>query len=301
MTDKPNWTEVPNALMELMPYLPEAECRVMLVIARKTHGYHKACDIISYSQLEDATRMSRQGVINGVEAAIKRGILKRAASGFNNGYCYEILADQVVNEVDHFKQSTKKTTERPSSQRSRPQVVNEVDHFKQSTKKTTERPSSQRSSQRSRPQVVNEVDHKVVNEVDPQKKDLKEKKERDVGARFVRAPPPPKQTNMNVFNEAVQAYKELSGVKTIAPVTADKITDTVIDIPYWRKVIPAWIGAGYNPKYTDGMLDWYLHPEKMERKNGTHKPERPATREVERRTELDAYLARLPTYDDPDE
>jgi len=73
MTDEPNWTKVPNALMELMPYLPEAECRVMLVIARKTHGFHKVCDVISYSQLEDATRMSRQGVINGVEAAIKRG------------------------------------------------------------------------------------------------------------------------------------------------------------------------------------------------------------------------------------
>lgn len=125
MSDQPGYTRIPNALLELLPSLPDAECRVLLVIVRKTLGWQKACDVISYSQLRDATGMSQQGVINGVEAAIKRGILKREPSGHNNGFCYEILADQVVNEVDHLdKQSTKQT-----SQRSRPLVVNEVDHL----------------------------------------------------------------------------------------------------------------------------------------------------------------------------
>lgn len=138
--DQEPYTRIPNALLEVLATLPDAECRVMLVILRKTAGWQKACDVISYSQLATATGMSRQGVINGIENAIKRGILRRTPSGFNNGFCYE-----VVNEVDHLKQSTKQT------------------------------------SQRSRPQVVNEVDHKVVNEVDPQKKDLKKdlKKERE--------------------------------------------------------------------------------------------------------------------------
>lgn len=147
MTDQEPYTKIPNALLEVLATLPDAECRVMLVIIRKTAGWQKACDVISYSQLATATGMSRQGAINGVEGAIKRGILKRTPSGFNNGFCYE-----VVNEVDHLKQSTKQT------------------------------------SQRSRPLVVNEVDHQVVNEVDPQKKRYKEKKEKIVGA--AQAPPP---------------------------------------------------------------------------------------------------------------
>ena len=157
MTDEP-YTRVPNALLELLATLPDAECRVMLVVIRKTAGWQKQCDVISYTQLEASTGMSRQGVINGVNAAIARGILRRVASGKNNGYCYE-----VVNEVDQVKQSTNLTT---SSQRSRP-----LDSV---------------SSQRSRPQVVNEVDHltpQVVNEVDTQKKDSKEKKEKGTATR----------------------------------------------------------------------------------------------------------------------
>lgn len=150
------YTKIPNALLELLPLLPDAECRIMLVIIRKTAGWQKACDVISLSQFEAATGMSHQGVINGVEAAMKRGILTREPSGKNNGFCYQIATDQVVNEVDHLKQSTKL------------------------------------SSQRSRPQVVNEVDHQVVNEVDTQKKSIKEKKERDVAPRKAREKRPPK-------------------------------------------------------------------------------------------------------------
>lgn len=120
---------MPNALLELLSLLPDAECRVLLVIARKTIGWQKACDVISVSQLVTATGMVKQGVLNGLKAAMKRGILKRSPSGFNNGYCYEIDHDQVVHEVDHLKQSTKQTTERSSSPRSRPLVVHEVDHL----------------------------------------------------------------------------------------------------------------------------------------------------------------------------
>lgn len=87
-----------------------------------------------------------------------------------------------------------------------------------------------------------------------------------------RAKRPPRQTNMNSFNEAVQAYKELSGVKSIPPATINQIAETVTDVPFWRTVVPAWVGAGFNPKNVSGQLDWYLHPDKMQRKdyhNGT--------------------------------
>ncbi len=236
MSDQPGYTQTPNALLELLPLLPDAECRVLLVIMRKTYGWRKACDVISYSQLREATGMSQQGVINGVEAAMKRGILSREPSGHNNGFCYEILPDQVVNEVDRLgKQSTKQT-----SQRSRPHVVNEVDNLS--------------------PQVVNEVD--------TQKKDLKEKKERE-SDRAKRAPrTPPQQANLSSLSEPVQLYKELTGQKQIAPVLADKIADVVIDMQHWRRVLTDWVGAGYSAKNIDGMLDWYLHPDKMKRDNG---------------------------------
>lgn len=150
-TDQPQepYTRVPNALLEAVAMLPDAECRVVLVIVRRTLGWQKTCETISLKEFRDATGLSRQGVINGIEAAIKRGIITRTVTGYNNGFCY-----QVVHEVDHL------------------QVVHEVD---QSTKLTT-------SSPRSRPLVVHEVDYlhsdlpqqEAVNEVPKERKERKD-------------------------------------------------------------------------------------------------------------------------------
>ena len=127
MSDQPGYTRVPNALLEIIATLPDAECRVMLVIVRRTFGWNKPNATISIKDFTDATKMSRQGVLNGIEAAITRGLITRSPAGYNNGYTYQVVNEvdplQVVNEVD---QSTKWTT---SSQRSRPLVVNEVDHL----------------------------------------------------------------------------------------------------------------------------------------------------------------------------
>lgn len=85
--------------------------------------------------------------------------------------------------------------------------------------------------------------------------------------RAKRATPAPKQASMNSLSEPVQIYKELTGQKTLAPVVADRIADTVIDLPHWREVITVWCGR-YDKRNTDGMLDWYLHPDKMTARNG---------------------------------
>lgn len=219
--------------MDLLPFLPDAECRVMLVIARKTHGYHKACDVISLSQLIEATGMVRQGAINGINAAIKRGILKRTPSGHNNGYCYEIDQAQVVHEIDRLKQSTKQT------------------------------------SPRNRLQVVHEIDHQVVHEIDPQKKDIKKKKERG-------GSPP---ASLDFMHEGVTIWKRLTGRKHITPANAAYIAGKITDIPLWERVVTAWLQAGYNPDNVKDMCDWYDHPEKMEQRNGRLNGHRPPSRQ----------------------
>lgn len=110
--DGPNFTQVPNLLLEEhMRVMKEAELRVVLAIARKTFGWHKKSDILSLSQLMELTGLSRQGVINGLDDGIERGIITRKKSG--QSYSYSL----VVNEVDDL----------PTSQRSRPELVNEVD------------------------------------------------------------------------------------------------------------------------------------------------------------------------------
>lgn len=125
MTEKklapPNYTQIPNALLDdLLHVMSNSELRVVLVIARKTFGWQKKSDRISISQIAKMAKMSRQGVINGIEQGMERGIIKRRKSGQN--YYYSLNIEQrtsLNNGLD----------ETETSQRSRPELVNDVDHF----------------------------------------------------------------------------------------------------------------------------------------------------------------------------
>lgn len=133
----PNFTQIPNLLLEEhIKLMTEAEMRVALAIARKTFGWHKRQDRLSLSQLMEWTGMSRQGVINGIEAGITRGIIRREQDG--QGYLYElVIIDGQVNEIDQSK-----STE--TSQRSRPELVNEVDQLGAETSQRS-RPTKERN------------------------------------------------------------------------------------------------------------------------------------------------------------
>lgn len=123
--DAPNYTQIPNALLDnLMKDMGEAELRVVLAISRKTFGWHKDKDKISLTQLQDITGLSRQGVINGIDAGIERGIILKEPDGVS--FIYSLI----IEDADE------------TSQRSRPEVVNEIDYH----------------SQRSRLALVNVVD-----------------------------------------------------------------------------------------------------------------------------------------------
>lgn len=121
-----------------------AELKVVMFVARKTFGWQKEDDKISLSQMEDATGLSRQGVIDGVNAAIERGVLCRVQVG--QGFLYHLNIDENVTSQDS-------------------RLVKPVDQ------------SSELTSQDSRLELVKPVDQseqKLVKPVDTQKKDIKE-------------------------------------------------------------------------------------------------------------------------------
>ena len=122
---KPNYTQIPNVILDkLMKDMGEAELKVVMAVCRGTFGWHKQRKKMSLSYLQNATGLSRQGVLNGIDAAISAGIIRRRKSGMS--WEYEIV---LVNEVDYFIA--------PTSQRSRLVLVNEVDTIKKELKKET--------------------------------------------------------------------------------------------------------------------------------------------------------------------
>ena len=157
MIESPNYTQIPNVLLdEIMQEMTEAELRVCLAIMRNTFGWQRQSHKMSLSYLQQATGLSRQGVLNGIESGINRGIICKESDGAS--YRYSLTISEY--------QSTKWT-----SQRNR--LVNEVDH----------------ASQRSRPLLVNEVDQLLVNEVDTTKKSTKKKKNKENRERKATFPP----------------------------------------------------------------------------------------------------------------
>jgi phage replication O-like protein O len=93
----PNYTQTPNDLFdEMLPDMGLSELKVVLVIIRKTKGWHKERDRISLSQLMKLTGLSRQGVLDGILRAMQRGIVGREASG--RSYEYFLI----VNTVDQL-------------------------------------------------------------------------------------------------------------------------------------------------------------------------------------------------------
>jgi len=78
----PNYTQTPNDLFDhWIPHLKESELKVLLVIIRKTFGWHKERDRISISQLERFTGLSEKSVLCAVKSLISKGVIKKQTIG----------------------------------------------------------------------------------------------------------------------------------------------------------------------------------------------------------------------------
>lgn len=86
---KPNYTQVPDELFDrLMPFLSDAELRVLLYLIRRTFGFKKEADAISLKQmvegiqtadgriLDHGTGLSKATVARGLAGLRKKGIIK---------------------------------------------------------------------------------------------------------------------------------------------------------------------------------------------------------------------------------
>lgn len=108
----PNYTQMPNVLLDHMAEMGNAELRIIMAIARKTFGWQKCSDRISLSQLVELTGLSRQGVIDGTAQAVENGWATKTECG--NSFEYSLLLEQL---------------DEPASQASRPEMVKPVDQL----------------------------------------------------------------------------------------------------------------------------------------------------------------------------
>lgn len=93
-----NYTQIPNAILDAMPNMKEAEMRVVLLVCRETLGWHRESVRLSFSDLERLTGLSRQGAFNGISDALEHGYITRTDD--DGSYRYTINIDRPFNEVE---------------------------------------------------------------------------------------------------------------------------------------------------------------------------------------------------------
>ena len=131
----PNSTQVPNIVLDLIiPRIPEAEGRCLLYICRRTFGFHKEADRISFSQFIDGIKtkdgkildhgagLARASVAKGLKNLTRSGLIVVRQTSKGNFYQINLHIDleKVVQLLDQSTGHTK------SGSGSRPKAVQQV-------------------------------------------------------------------------------------------------------------------------------------------------------------------------------
>ncbi len=120
----PNSSQIPNVILDLvLPRISEAEARCLLYICRRTFGFHKDEDNISFSQFENGIKTS-QGRRLDYGTGLSRPAVNTAVQQRSRGNRYKLNlhmdVDKVVNEINQLRGLTR------SGKSSLPKVVKQV-------------------------------------------------------------------------------------------------------------------------------------------------------------------------------
>jgi len=88
-----NFTRVPNFFLDEYIYqLSESALKVYLTVVRKTIGWQKDKDFISYSQIQKMSNLSENSIIKGIKELLEKGLIETHKFGVGKGtkISYEI-------------------------------------------------------------------------------------------------------------------------------------------------------------------------------------------------------------------
>jgi len=103
-------TEIANELVEALSetYFSPAESKILWTVIRKTYGWHKKSDRISYSQFEESTKMNRRHIGPALKRLIDRNIITSSNSGEKHVSEYGLQKDHEIWEKSVTETGNKK-------------------------------------------------------------------------------------------------------------------------------------------------------------------------------------------------
>lgn len=102
------FTAFPNHIIdEIMPDIDGNSFKVLMLIIRKTIGFHKTVDLIALSQFEKHTGLSKNTVIKSLKLLVEKQLIKKYNKGRTSSYKVIALKGEVVDQ--HSSKSTSTT------------------------------------------------------------------------------------------------------------------------------------------------------------------------------------------------
>ena len=97
----PNHTQISNEFIDIRMFdYNGAEVKVYLAISRKTIGWHKVSDFISYDQLQEMTGLCNQAIKTAVDSLVKEGLIEVfKEKGKTNRYDLKFDTSLQIREV----------------------------------------------------------------------------------------------------------------------------------------------------------------------------------------------------------
>ena len=119
--EAPNHTQAPNAFFDKI--LPEidtvTELKVTLCVMRQTLGWHKEEDVLSLSRIQALTGLRREGVVDGLRRAMRRGTVTRREAGNTFAYRLKVVGKPDQSAERGGRQTGPETVGKPDPQKKR--------------------------------------------------------------------------------------------------------------------------------------------------------------------------------------
>jgi Bacteriophage replication protein O len=109
----PNSFQVPNLLVDrLLPFLSGPQAKILLLVCRKTFGWGKRVDLISFGQFQAEAGVSRSSAYEALETFVRSGLLLKTSRGQHqvNSWSLNLEADTeaVIQSLKVASETVKK-------------------------------------------------------------------------------------------------------------------------------------------------------------------------------------------------
>jgi phage replication O-like protein O len=88
--DKPNYTQVPNCLLDSMTEFTPSEFKLAMIVCRFTFGFHRRRHYMSYDFISEKTGMCRESISKALFGLIGKNVLNKQKHGETFSYSLNV-------------------------------------------------------------------------------------------------------------------------------------------------------------------------------------------------------------------